>query len=200
MYTGGFSKVIHWAPAMRKPLENVVWPSWDLLLFPVTLLPIAVMLTVPFWQRSICQVVRWISPTVWFPFFVASVFVADLDVYFMETQERGSLIDWQSTGPLRVCRTGKKYCVAPFSPSCFDLGAHGSLLCAVKDWTPYIYILLCKQRTQQASRIPPSRVSCRVRCQPDIECFPPWHEILSEGESVEDCLSSNCIIFQPHEQ
>lgn len=89
MYTGGFSKVIHWAPAMWKPLENVVWPSWDLLLFPVTLLPIAVMLTVPFWQRSICQVVRWIRPTVWFPFFVASVFVADLDVYFMETQERG---------------------------------------------------------------------------------------------------------------
>lgn len=54
--------------------------------------------------------------------------------------------------------------------------------------------------TQHSSRICPCRAAHGVSCQLAVVCVPPWLEILSEGESVEDCLSSDCIIFQPHRQ
>lgn len=54
--------------------------------------------------------------------------------------------------------------------------------------------------TQHSSRICPCRTACGVSCQLAVVCVPLWLEILSEGESVEDCLSSDCIIFQPHRQ
>lgn len=184
-----------------------------MLQFPGILLPIAVTLVAVPEQEYICQIVGLVCPNECFAFVVTFVFIAGQDVSSVDIWGDTEAVDWlvqtlQSKSPTqgnslcgasRVFKTEHYYSDDPFplfwfgSPWIFSVSyeALGSLgLCSPPS---------CR-RSQHPRRICPCRAACGVSCQLAVVCIPSWLEIFSEGESVEDFLSSDCIIFQPHKQ